>query len=150
MDRRDLASGKYTVFEIFAQSGRPHHWQYPYRRVPWHYAMMRMKPCLRDAPERRFRELAKGSPFHIHIMGHSHTPYYKIIDGIHFINPGSVGRMFDGDPRTAFAILKLSSDGISVEHFRIPYPVEAVVAGLKQNRLPNIYGKMYRMGRKLN
>jgi putative phosphoesterase len=105
---------------------------------------------LRDTPKRRFRELAKGSPFLIHIMGHSHSPYHKIIDGIHFINPGSVGRMFDGDPRTAFAILKLSPDGISVEHFRIPYTIEEVIKGLKQNHLPNIYAKMYRMGRKLN
>jgi len=103
-----------------------------------------------SAPESRFRELAKGSLFQIHIMGHSHTPYYKIIDGVHFINPGSVGRMFEGDPRTAFAILKLSSGEIGVEHFRIPYPVEAVIKGLKQNRLPDIYAKMVRMGRKLN
>ena len=103
-----------------------------------------------DAPESRFRELAKNSPFRIHIMGHSHTPYHKITDGIHFINPGSVGRMFNGDPRTAFAILELSSEEISVEHYRIPYSVERVAAGLKHNRLPGIYAKMYRMGRKLN
>ena len=103
-----------------------------------------------DAPDSRFRKLAKGSAFRVHIMGHSHTPYYKIIDGIHFINPGSVGRMFDGDPRTAFAILKLSSEEISVEHFRIPYPVDEVITGLKKNRLPDIYAKMYRIGRKLN
>jgi putative phosphoesterase len=103
-----------------------------------------------NTPESRFRELAKGSTFRIHIMGHSHTPYYKIIDGIHFINPGSVGRMFDDDPRTAFAILELSSEEISVEHFRIPYPVGEVITGLKQNRLPTIYAKMYRFGRKLN
>jgi predicted phosphodiesterase len=49
-----------------------------------------------NAPESRFHELAKDSPFRVHILGHSHTPYYKIVDGIHFINPGSVGRMFDG------------------------------------------------------
>ncbi|MGB8333915.1 MAG: metallophosphoesterase family protein, partial [Desulfobacterales bacterium] len=49
-----------------------------------------------DTPESRFRDLAHGSLFQVHIMGHSHTPYYTIIDGIHFINPGSVGRMFDG------------------------------------------------------
>jgi len=103
-----------------------------------------------SAPEMRFRELAKGSPFHIHVMGHSHTPYYKVIDGVHFINPGSVGRMFDGDPRTSFAILKVSSTNVLVEHFRIPYPVEDVVTALKQYRLPNIYSKMYRMGKKLN
>jgi diadenosine tetraphosphatase ApaH/serine/threonine PP2A family protein phosphatase len=83
-------------------------------------------------------------------MGHSHTPYYKIIDGVHFVNPGSVGRMFDGDPRAAFAILKLSSGEIAVEHFRISYPVEEVIKGLKKNRLPEIYAKMYRLGKKLN
>lgn len=100
--------------------------------------------------ESRFRELANGSPFRVHILGHSHTPYHKIIDGVHFINPGSVGRMFDGDPRTAFAILKVYSGEIAVEHFRIPYPVDEVITGLKQNRLPDIYAKMYRLGRKLN
>jgi putative phosphoesterase len=103
-----------------------------------------------NAPGSRFRELAKNSPFRVHIMGHSHTPYYKIVDGIHFINPGSVGRMFDGDPRAAFAILTLFSEEICVEHFRIPYPAEEVITGLKQNSLPDIYAKMYRIGRKLN
>ena len=102
------------------------------------------------APESRFRELAEDSPYQVHIMGHSHIPYYKIIDGVHFINPGSVGRMFDGDPRTSFAILKVFSREIAVEHFRIPYPVEEAIEGLKKNRLPDIYAKMYRTGNKLN
>lgn len=103
-----------------------------------------------DAPEGRFHKLAKDSPYQIHIMGHSHVPYYKIVDGVNFINPGSVGRMFDGDPRASFAILKVSSKRISVEHFRIPYPVKEVVKGLKKNHLPDIYSKMFRTGKKLN
>ncbi len=32
-------------------------------------------------PERRLRKLAKDSPYQVHIMGHSHVPYYKIVDG---------------------------------------------------------------------
>jgi putative phosphoesterase len=103
-----------------------------------------------DASDSRFRELAKGSPYHVHIMGHAHAPYYKIVDGIHFINTGSVGRMFDGDTRASFAILKICSEDIAVEHFRIPYPVEEVVKGLKKNHLPDIYTKMFRIGKKLN
>lgn len=103
-----------------------------------------------NTPESRFRQLAKDSPYRIHIMGHSHLPFYKIFDGIHFINPGSVGRMFDGDPRTSFAIIKVSPEKIDVEHFRIPYSVEAVVKGIKKNNLPDIYIKMYRKGKKLN
>jgi putative phosphoesterase len=103
-----------------------------------------------SAPESRFRELAKHSRYQVHIMGHSHVPYYKIVDGVHFINPGSVGRMFDGDPRASFAILKISSGNIAVEHFRIPYPVEKVVEGLKDQRLPDIYAGMFRIGKKQN
>ena len=102
------------------------------------------------APDKRFRELAKDSPFKIQIMGHSHVPFYKKIDGVHFINTGSVGRMFDGDSRVSFAILKLSSAGIAVEHFRIPYAVKKVIKGLKDNRLPGIYAEMFRTGKKLN
>ncbi len=103
-----------------------------------------------DASEDRFRKLAKNSPYKIHIMGHSHVPYHKVVDGVHFINPGSVGRMFDGDPRASFAILKISSGKIDVEHFRIPYPVKEVVKSLKKNRLPDIYIKMFQIGKKLN
>jgi len=103
-----------------------------------------------SAPESRFRQLAKDSPYQVQIMGHSHVPYYKIVDGVHFINPGSVGRMFDGDPRTSFAILKVSPGKIAVEHFRIPYAVENVVRGLKSHKMPKIYAKMFRVGKKLN
>lgn len=102
------------------------------------------------APESRFQQLARDSGYQVQIMGHSHVPFYKLVDGVHFINPGSVGRPFDGDPRTSFAILKIASGKIGVEHFRIPYAVEEVVQSLKDYSLPNIYAKMYRVGKKLN
>ena len=102
------------------------------------------------APESRFHDLAKDSPYQVHIMGHSHVPFYKIVDGVHFINTGSVGRMFDGDPRASFAILRISSGSIAVEHFRIPYAVEKVVKDLKKHHLPDIFTKMFQAGKKLN
>lgn len=103
-----------------------------------------------SAPESRFHQLARDSVYQVQIMGHSHVPYYKIVDGIHFINPGSVGRMFDGDPRASFATLKIAPGKIAVRHFRIPYAVEAVIAQLKKQKLPDIYAEMFRIGRKLN
>ena len=66
----------------------------------------------------------------------------------HLVNPGSASRMFDADPRTIFATLTPISRKIEVENFRIPYPVEAVVDGLKKIRLPSVYAKMYRKGKK--
>ena len=103
-----------------------------------------------SAQKSRFMQLARDSAYQVQIMGHSHVPYYRFVDGVHFINPGSVGRPFDGDPRTSFAILKVTSGKIAVEHFRIPYAVEEVVKGLKEQKLPDIYTKMYRVGKKLN
>ncbi|RLB97877.1 MAG: metallophosphoesterase [Deltaproteobacteria bacterium] len=103
-----------------------------------------------STPDSRFIKLAKNSPYGVHIMGHSHVPFYKVIAGVHFINPGSVGRMFDGDPRASFAILKVSSRKIGVEHFRIPYPVTDVIKGLKKYKLPDIYCRMFQAGKKLN
>ena len=103
-----------------------------------------------DTPNERFAELAAVSRSEIIVTGHSHTPYHKQVAGIHFINPGSAGRMFDGDPRASCAILRLSADSVKVEHFRIAYDIEAVIRALTGCRLPGIYARMYREGRKLN
>ena len=103
-----------------------------------------------DTPNTRFAELAAVSRSEIIVTGHSHTPYHKQVAGIHFINPGSAGRMFDGDPRASCAILRLSADSAKVEHFRIAYDIEAVIRALSGCRLPEIYARMYREGRKLN
>lgn len=103
-----------------------------------------------STPDSRFRELAKSTKCDIIITGHSHTPYHKKIDDTCFINPGSTGRMFDGDPRLSCAVLKLKKGQIKVRHHRIAYPVEEVVRELARQRLPEIYASMYRLGRKLN
>jgi len=84
------------------------------------------------------------------ITGHSHTPYCKTVSGTIFINPGSVGRMFDKDPRASCATLELTDNTISVQHFRISYQIDEIIAGLKKEKLPSIYIEMYKSGEKLN
>jgi len=103
-----------------------------------------------DTPQSRFLELASSCPADIVITGHSHTPFYKTVNNTLFINPGSVGRMFDGDPRASCAELFLDENSTSVAHHRIPYPVEEVVRELERQGLPAIYSTMYRVGKKLN
>ncbi len=103
-----------------------------------------------DSPDLRFHELSAQTDCDIVVTGHSHSPYHKIISNTHFINPGSVGRMFDGDPSASCATLVVGDDGIKVTHFRIPYAIDKVVTQLRQNDLPEIYCTMYRQGRKLN
>ena len=103
-----------------------------------------------DTPDERFEELAANCESQIIVTGHSHSPYHKQIAGIHFINPGSAGRMFDGDPRVSCAVLHITGKDIAVEHFRISYDIEAVARALADRQLPEIYIQMYREGRKLN
>jgi putative phosphoesterase len=103
-----------------------------------------------DTPDSRFAELAKRVHCRLVVTGHSHSPYHKIVAGVHFINPGSAGRMFDGDPRASCAIVDIAGGNIAVHHLRIDYDIERIAGELARQQLPEIYATMFRQGRKLN
>jgi putative phosphoesterase len=103
-----------------------------------------------DTPEKRFKELVKDCTCQVVITGHSHSPYHKYIKGVHFINPGSAGRMFDGRPEASYAILEIEKGTITVSHHRCSYDVAAVIKALEQHQLPAIYGEMFRTATKIN
>ena len=103
-----------------------------------------------DTPDERFHELAEKTDCRIVVTGHSHSPYHKYLSATHFINPGSAGRMFDGDPRGCCASLEIAGDIVTVRHFRIAYKIDQVVAAIREQRLPEIYTTMFQQGRKLN
>jgi putative phosphoesterase len=103
-----------------------------------------------DTPEKRFKELAKETACEVVVTGHSHSPYHRYAGGVHFINPGSVGRMFDGRPDASYAILELEQGAVTVSHHRCAYDVEAVVKALDHHQLPAIYKEMFRTGSKRN
>lgn len=103
-----------------------------------------------ETPDRRFSELARVAGCRIVVTGHSHSPYQKNIDGVLFINPGSAGRMFDGDPRACCATIDIDDQEITVRHHRIAYDIELVARELATQELPEIYATMFRQGRKLN
>ncbi len=103
-----------------------------------------------ETEDARFTELAAQTRCNIVVTGHSHSPYHKELSKVHFINPGSVGRMFDGDPRASCAVLEISSRSVSVHHFRIAYDVQRLVKRIRQKALPEIYATMFLAGKKLN
>jgi putative phosphoesterase len=103
-----------------------------------------------DTPEKRLKELAGETTCEVVITGHSHVPYHRQVNGVHFINPGSVGRMFDGRPEASYAVLELTKGKIAVSHHRCAYDVEVVVRALGDHQLPAVYGEMLRTGKKLN
>jgi putative phosphoesterase len=102
-----------------------------------------------DTPNGRFEQLAAKGDHHIVVTGHSHSPYHRCHDGVHFINPGSAGRMFDGDVRASFAILTIA-ESITVTHHRVYYDLERTCKELDRQHLPQIYVQMFQLARKLN
>ena len=58
-------------------------------------------------------------------FGHTHKPWHRAVDGVHFVNTGSVGRPKDGDWRAGYVVLDLGTGEPQVEFARVPYDIEA-------------------------
>ncbi len=101
---------------------------------------------LAETPMARFSELAAIAGTDIVLSGHSHQSYTIEEDGVLFVNPGSVGRPDDGDPRASYAILTIEGDRVSVEHFRVPYDIMASVRQMRLTGLPLVFTKVLREG----
>jgi putative phosphoesterase len=89
-----------------------------------------------DRPLSSFQRLAATSDCDALIFGHTHKPYTKRVDGVLFLNAGSVGKPKDGDPRACYAVLDTAGD-ISVEFRRIPYDISKVATAIRQSDLPD-------------
>ena len=108
------------------------------------------EPLTPDTPEKRLRELAQTAKADVIICGHSHRPFAREVDGVWFINTGSVGRPDDGDPRACYAVLEIDSKRIQVRHHRVEYDVERAVAAIREHKLPEVFAQMTLQGRNLD
>jgi putative phosphoesterase len=71
----------------------------------------------RDADESH-RDFFNDNP-DVVVLGHTHMAFNREVNGTLFMNPGSVGKPRDGDPRPSYAVLDTESR--SVQHFRTLY-----------------------------
>jgi predicted phosphodiesterase len=81
-------------------------------------------------------------------FGHTHKPWHRVVDDMHFINTGSVGRPKDGDWRAGYIRLELGEGEARVDFVRVPYDVDAAVAALEAAELPVEFGEFLRTGGK--
>ncbi|WP_396223355.1 metallophosphoesterase family protein [Gemmatimonas sp.] len=79
-------------------------------------------------------------------FGHTHRPWHRTVDGIHFLNTGSVGRPKDGDWRAGYVVVTLGDAPAQVEFVRVPYDLEATVEGVRAAGLPKEFGAFLRSG----
>jgi putative phosphoesterase len=91
-----------------------------------------------DRPERSLTRMLDSIDADILVCGHTHKPYHRIIEGIHIINDGSVGKPKDGDSRACYAVIELG-DTINVDFKRVEYPITTVVEEIINVGLPKAF-----------
>ena len=87
-----------------------------------------------DRPLSSFQRLAASSNADVIVYGHTHKPYTKTVDGVLFVNVGSVGKPKDGDWRACYGIFDTTS--AAVEFVRVEYDLEKVTTAIRASELP--------------
>ena len=79
-------------------------------------------------------------------FGHTHKPWHRTVEGVHFINTGSVGRPKDGDWRAGYVLLDIGDADPRVEFVRVEYDVERAAKGILESDLPDDFAEYLRAG----
>jgi predicted phosphodiesterase len=77
-------------------------------------------------------------------FGHTHKPWSRTVDGVTFVNTGSVGRPKDGDWRAGYALLDVGEGEPRVEFVRVEYDVDAAAKGVLAAGLPGEFAEFLR------
>ena len=84
-----------------------------------------------DSPLAVWRRALDGVEEPLVVMGHTHMPFDRLVDGRRAVNPGSVGMSY-GAPGACWALL-----GPTVELRRTAYDVEAAAARIRAGGHPD-------------
>lgn len=94
-----------------------------------------------NRPISSFQRLAAASEADIIVFGHTHRPYTKLVDGVLFVNAGSVGKPKDGDWRACYLIVEPGHSTEPARFFRVPYDVASTAAAIRASDLPDKFAR---------
>jgi predicted phosphodiesterase len=99
---------------------------------------------------RKMGERVGARPGDVLCFGHTHQPWHREVDGVHFVNTGSVGRPKDGDWRAGYVVLEVGEEGrgVSVDFVRVEYDLERAMAGIRGSTLPDDFAEYLATGGK--
>lgn len=81
-------------------------------------------------------------------FGHTHKPWHRVVEGVHFVNTGSVGRPKDGDWRACYALLTVDERSVEVAFLRVEYDIDAIANAILASDLPDDFAGYLRSGGK--
>jgi predicted phosphodiesterase len=94
----------------------------------------------------KMARLASVSSGDLMAFGHTHKPWYREVEGIHFVNTGSVGRPKDGDWRAGYVIVDAGAEAPTVEFVRVEYDLAEATRGIIESELPNEFAMILETG----
>lgn len=97
----------------------------------------------------KMAKLAGLTPGDVIAFGHTHIPWYREVDGIHFVNTGSVGRPKDGDWRAGYVLLEITEHRLDVQFVRTVYDIDRATQGILASDLPHEFAEYLRTGGRL-
>jgi len=97
-----------------------------------------------DSPESRLKEIAARAEADVIVTGHTHLQMNRRVDGVTFVNPGSVGRPVNGEPNAEYAVL--SFNPLRVEFRNVSYDVESVADQIRKKGLPESHAQVLLRG----
>ena len=79
-------------------------------------------------------------------FGHTHKPWHREVEGIHFVNTGSVGRPKDGDWRAGYVLLNIANGLVQPDFIRVEYDIEEAMRAIRASELPDEFAEYLRTG----
>jgi predicted phosphodiesterase len=90
-----------------------------------------------DAFCTKMAEHLGARPGDVVAFGHTHLPWHRAVEGVHFLNTGSVGRPKDGDPRAGWVLLSMDGAAVDVTFKRVEYDVARAARAIRGSDLPD-------------
>jgi len=79
-------------------------------------------------------------------FGHTHKPWSRVVDHVHFVNTGSVGRPKDGDWRAGYVVVEMDGKQVGVVPRRVEYDVGRAARAIRESTLPDFFGRYLETG----
>ena len=77
--------------------------------------------------------IARSAESEVLVFGHTHVPWTRTIEGVRFINTGSVGKPKDGDPRAGWVLIEIRQDGtVTSTMHRADYDIASMAAAIRE------------------
>jgi len=87
-----------------------------------------------------------AKPGDVVAFGHTHVPWHRAVEGIQFVNTGSVGRPKDGNWRAGYVEVRMEGEGVEVILHRTEYDLPRAVTGIRESDLPDAFAAYLETG----